>query len=121
VLEAISDEISFNLFIIIGNNPKNIETLRQELNISSKQCYGRIVKLVDTGLVKRNGSHYSITSFGRLIFQTQAKIAKAIKNLSKLKLVDVILASDLARDERTKFVDEVVDDDDLREMIISRI
>jgi predicted transcriptional regulator len=118
VLDAISDEISFNMLKIIKNNAKNSETLRDELNISAKQCYVRIAKLVGTGLVKRNGGCYSITSFGRLIFQAQAKVAKAIENLSKLKIVDAIRSSDLPKDEHTKLIDELIDDEELKEMIV---
>jgi predicted transcriptional regulator len=120
VLDAISDEISLNIFVIIKNNAKNTESLRDELNISSKQCYDRIMKLVDVGLVKRKGLYYCITSFGRLIFQAQEKVAKAIKNLSKLKIVDVIKDTNLPRDERTKLVNELIDDDELREMIVNQ-
>jgi predicted transcriptional regulator len=60
VLVAISDEISFNMFIIIKNNTRDTESLRDELNISSKQCHDRIVKLVDTGLVKGKGRYYYV-------------------------------------------------------------
>jgi len=120
VLDAISDEISLNIFIIIKNDAKNIEGLRDELNITSKQCYHRINKLLDMGMVRRKGSYYSVTSFGRVIFQAHENVAKAIKNLSKLKIVDVIRDSNLHRDERTKLVADLIDDDELREMIISQ-
>jgi hypothetical protein len=36
-------------------------------------------------------------------------------------MVDVIRGSDLTRDERTKLLDELIDDDELREIIVSRI
>jgi DNA-binding Lrp family transcriptional regulator len=117
VLVAISDEISFNMFIIIKNNARDTESLRDGLNISSKQCHDRIVKLVDTGLVKGKGRYYSITSFGRLIFQAQAKVGKAIENLSKLKIVDAIRDSEFPEDQRTKLINEFIHDDELREMI----
>jgi DNA-binding Lrp family transcriptional regulator len=117
VLDAISDGISFNMFKIIKNNATNTESLSEELNISAKQCYDRITKLLDTGLVKRKGGYYSITSFGRLVYQAQVKVAKAIDNLWKLKIVDVISSSDLSSDECTKLVDEFIYDDELREMI----
>lgn len=120
MLGAFSDEISLNIFVIIKNHAKNTESLRDELNISSKQCYDRIMKLVDVGLVKRKGFYYSITSFGWLIFQAQEKVAKAIKNLSKLKIVDVIRDTNLPRDERTKLVNELIDDDELREMMVNQ-
>ena len=76
------------------------------------------MKLVDIGLVKRKGGYYRIKSFGRLIFQAHAKIAKAIENLSKLKIVDAIRGSDLPKDEYTKLVHEFIDDDELKEMIL---
>ena len=120
VLNAISDEISLNIFVIIKNDGKNTEGLRDELNITSKQYYHRINKLVDMGLVRRKGSYYNITSFGRVIFQAQEKVAKAINNLSKLRIVDVISDSNLPRYVRTKLVGNLIDDDELREMIISQ-
>jgi hypothetical protein len=61
-----------------------------------------------------------MTSFGWLTFQAQEKVAKAIKNLSKLKIVDVIRDTNLPRDERTKLVNELIDDDELREMIVKQ-
>jgi predicted transcriptional regulator len=121
VLDAISDEISFNIFKIIKDNAKDTQGIRDELNISAKQCYDRIAILIDTGLIKRKAGYYIITSFGRLIFQAQAKVAKAIENYSKLKMVDVIRGSDLTRDERTKLLDELIDDDELRGIVVSRI
>jgi predicted transcriptional regulator len=118
VLDAISDKISFNIFKIIRNNVKDTESLRDELNISAKQCYDRIAKLINTGLVKRNGGCYAITSFGHLIFHAQAKVAKATENLPELKIVDVIRGSDISKDECKKLVHELIDDDELREMIV---
>jgi DNA-binding Lrp family transcriptional regulator len=119
VLDAISDEISFNIFKIIKDNAKDTQSITDELNISAKQCYDRIAKLLDTGLVKRKAGYYNITSFGRLIFQAQAKVAKAIENLWKLKMVDVIRSSDVSKDEYTKLVDELIDDDELKDTIVN--
>jgi DNA-binding Lrp family transcriptional regulator len=119
VLDAISDEISFNIFKIIKDNAKDTQSIRVELNISAKQCYDRIAILLDTGLIKRKAGYYNITSFGRLIFQAQAKVAKAIENLWKLKMVDAIRSSDLSKNEYTKLVDELIDDDELKDMIVN--
>jgi DNA-binding Lrp family transcriptional regulator len=119
VLDAISDKISFSIFKIIKENAKDTQSLKDELNISAKQCYDRIAILVETGLIKRKAGYYSITSFGRLIFQAQAKVAKAIENLWKLKMVDAIRSSDLSKNEYTKLVDELIDDDELKDMIVN--
>ena len=119
VLDAISDEISFNMFKILKNNSKNTVSLSDELNVSAKQCYDRIAKLVDTGMVKRKSGYYQITPFGHLIFHAHAKVAKAIENLSKLKMVDALKGSDLPKDEYTRLVDELIDDDELKDMIVN--
>jgi predicted transcriptional regulator len=88
VLEAISDNLSFNILDILVKNEQTMKGLGENLNISNKQCYGRIVKFLDTGLIKRKGMNYVITSFGRLIFEAQLKVARAIQSLSKLKMLE---------------------------------
>jgi hypothetical protein len=35
-----------------------------------------------------------------------------------LKIVDAIRSSDLPKDEHTKLIDELIDDDELKEMIV---
>jgi hypothetical protein len=80
-----------------------------------------MVKLVDTGLVKRKGRAYTITSFGRLIYQVQLKIAKAQKNLSKLKMADIVRDSDISKDEYTEFIDKLIDDNEIKNIIFTQM
>jgi hypothetical protein len=121
VLDAISDDISLNLLSVIINKAGTADSLRDQLQLSQREYYARMVKLVDTGLVKRKGQAYTITSFGRLIYQAQLKIAKAAKNLSKLKVADIIRDSDISKDEYTEFIDKLIDDDEIKNIIFTQM
>jgi predicted transcriptional regulator len=121
VLDAISDDISLNLLNVIINEAGNAGSLRDQLQLSQREYYARMVKLVDTGLVKRKGRAYTITSFGRLIYQVQLKIAKAQKNLSKLKMADIVRDSDISKDEYREFIDKLIDDNEIKNIIFTQM
>jgi DNA-binding Lrp family transcriptional regulator len=120
VLDTISDDISFNMLDIIIRDVQTIDSLTDKLNVSNKQCYDRIVKFLDIGLIKRKGMNYVITSFGRLIFEAQLKVAKAVQNLSKLKVIDAVRNGDIARDEYATLIDELIEDNEIKDIILNR-
>jgi DNA-binding Lrp family transcriptional regulator len=120
VLDAISDDISFNMLDIIIRDVQTIDSLTDKLNVSSKQCYDRIVKFLDNGLIKRKGMNYVITSFGRLVFEAQLKVAKAVQNLSKLKVIDAVRNGDISRDEYATLIDELIEDNEIKNIILYR-
>jgi predicted transcriptional regulator len=120
VLDAISDDISFNMLDIIIRDVQTIDSLTDKLNVSSKQCYDRIVKFLDNGLIKRKGMNYVITSFGRLVFEAQLKVAKAVQNLSKLKVIDAVRNVDISRDEYATLIDELIEDNEIKNIILYR-
>src|SRR5437867_2515300 len=93
VLQVISDRISLDILNQVGKNEKTSEALIKILGITPKQYYSRSSRLLKSGLVKRKSETLSLTSFGKLILQAQAKIAKATHYSWKLKVIDA-LASD---------------------------
>jgi predicted transcriptional regulator len=109
------------MFKLIKESPKDREGLRDELRISRKQFYDRTQKLIDTGLIKRKSRYYSVTSFGHLVYEAQAKVSKALENRSALEIVDVLIRSDIPKDQYAKFVDRLIHDLDLREVIAKRM
>lgn len=121
VLEAISDDINFSIFEIIRNNTVNTERIRDGLELTVKQCYDRVGKLTNAGLVNRKNGYYKLTAFGHLVFQAQSKVAKGVQNISKLKMVDEIrgdgVSKFIPKDEIKKLVEEIIDDDELNSLI----
>jgi predicted transcriptional regulator len=121
VMNAVSEEISLSLFKLIKESTKNTESLTEELKISYKQFYDRIQKLINTGLIKRENRYYTITSFGHVVYAAQAIVSKGIEIRSILKILDVTRRSDLPKDEYAKFVDQFIDDLELREIVAKQV
>jgi hypothetical protein len=66
------------------NNGKAKE-LMIKLCLSRKQLYSRISKLIRAGLIQPLGSEYSITIFGRVIYEIQIALRLVVENYSKIK------------------------------------
>jgi predicted transcriptional regulator len=119
IFQALSDDASFNIIDIVINSAQTVEELKEKLNISSKRCYDRITKLRGIGLIKRKGLNYSITSFGRIMYEAQLKIAKAAQNISKLKMIDAAANIDLAPDDYRRLIDALIGDNEIKNFIIA--
>ena len=90
ILEVISDQICINIFNTIANDSTNSENLMKLLNLTRKQYYERSSRLLKTGLIRKEDGGYNLTSFGRLVYHSQLKIASALERSSELKAIDVI-------------------------------
>jgi DNA-binding HxlR family transcriptional regulator len=117
VLEALSDEVSVNIFEIIQKYTKNTNDLKQGLHLTYKQAYSRVQKLIDAGLVKRNGSYYYMTSFGRVISQACSRISKGIECLPQLKAVDALSNGGLSGEKYAELIDRLVEDIELKKVL----
>jgi DNA-binding Lrp family transcriptional regulator len=120
VLEAISDDTSFNIIDIVINSSQSAESLIDKLNIPTKQCYDRIRELLAIGIIKRKGLNYTITSFGRMMYEAQLKVAKAAQRSSKLKMIDAVRSVDLPQSEYSRTVDEFIDDFEIKNLILNQ-
>lgn len=118
ILQALSDDASFNIIDIVINNAQSVEELKDKLNISSKRCYDRMPKLQDIGMIKRKGLNYGITSFGRLMYEAQLKIAKAVQNISKLKMIDAAANIDLPPNDYARLVEALIGDNEMKNFIV---
>jgi len=117
VLEALSDDVSVNIFEIIQKYTKNTNDLKQGLHLTYKQAYSRVQKLIDAGLVKRNGSYYYMTSFGRVISQACSRISRGIECLPQLKAVDALSDGELSGEKYAELIDRLVEDIDLKKVL----
>ncbi len=111
VLEAISDQISIDIITALSNNVTNPENLMQILDLTRKQYYSRCSRLSSIGLVRRQNGEIMLTSFGRLVYNAQLKIADAFSHSSELRMIDVIKShSGLAEDQQKTIIDKLLDD-----------
>lgn len=85
ILYAICDNKSLALFNELAMNNGRAKELILKLCLSRKQLYSRISKLIRAGLVEPIGSEYSITIFGRVIYEMQIALRFVVENYSKIK------------------------------------
>ena len=69
------DSIAADTYHYTSINNVNI---RYGVNLSRKQYYARLSKLVKAGLVKRVNGRYSLTFFGIVIYDVQLEFRRAV-------------------------------------------
>ena len=118
ILEAISDVKSLKLFNTIATKGGNSEDLSVQLKLSRKEYYSRMSRLMKTGMVKRkNGKHF-LTAFGKVVYDAQVTVKKAVESYWKLKAIDSIdLSDEITVKERDKLIHTLVDDVEIREIL----
>jgi predicted transcriptional regulator len=122
ILEAISDVKSLKLFNTIATKGGNSEDLSVQLKLSRKEYYSRMSRLMKTGMVKRkNGKHF-LTAFGKVIYDAQVTVKKAVESYWKLKAIDSIdLSDEITVKERDKLIQTLVDYVEIREILSKHV
>ena len=123
VLFSISSEKSLSLFKCVVDSKNNNGTISiTKLGLTSKEFYSTIKKLIDVGLVERINGKYQITSLGEIVLNAQAKVETAIKYYWELKAIDSIISTyrELPREECQRIIDNIIDNDEIKEMLVSK-
>jgi len=121
VLKVISDDKSLVLFNMIALAPGDSEILKTTVKLTRKQYYSRMSGLVNAGMVKRKNGNYFITSFGKIVYDAQLMIRKAINTYWKLKAIDSLeIEHRLPADERNKIIDTLIDNQDIIKILVKQ-
>ena len=121
VLTAISDKESLELFRFIAINSEDSDSLRTKTNLTRKQYYSRLSRMTKVGLVKRKKGKHSLTAFGKVIYDAQTIIEKALNNYWRLKAIDSLeISNDLPEEERIKLIDSLIDNNHLKEILYNK-
>jgi predicted transcriptional regulator len=122
VLKAISEEETLELFRIVAlTKPDATDIIKSKTRLTRKQYYSRMSKLMKAGLIKRKNGKYSLTAFGKIVYDIiLIKIQNAINNYWKLKAIDSLeMSNDLPLEERKKLVDELIDNQEIKAILVS--
>ena len=118
VLETISDQISMDIITAISNGVTKSDNLMQILDLTHKQYYSRSSRLLDIGIINRKDGGVILTSFGRLIYNAQAKIATAFSHSSELRMIDAMKShSGISKDQQKTIIDKLIDNPDIKNLI----
>jgi Mn-dependent DtxR family transcriptional regulator len=123
ILDAISDARALAVYKTIAIEKPNSNLLITKMRLTRKQYYSRISRLTKTGLVKRENGRYSLTSFGKVIYDIQITIEVALENFWKLKAIDSLQAADstLSKEEQTKVLDVLIQNDKIKEVVFAKM
>jgi predicted transcriptional regulator len=122
VLRSISDDISLDLYKSIANsNGERGDDLLAKTKITRKQYYSRLSSLTKGGLIKRKNGRYSLTAFGKVVYESEKSIENAFNIYWKLKAVDSIgISNEIPRDEYSKIVDALIDSYKIKDILTNR-
>ena len=121
-ISAISTEKALLLFKAVAFSQKNdTSILITKLELSRRQFYSMMKKLIDTGLVRRTRGKYQLTS---VVLSAQAKVEIAINNYWNLKVLDSIMMSadkiHLPTEERQAIIDKLIGNEEVKTVLIKK-
>jgi hypothetical protein len=107
------------LFRAVASSDSEVssDTLMTKLNMTKKQYYSRIGKLTTNKMVYRTSGRYFPTSLGKIVYETQTIIGKAVADYWKLKAVDGLENShsdQMPKEEYDKVIDALIDNDRIK-------
>ena len=119
VLDAISDQISIDIVTAISNNVTNSDSIMKLLDLTRKQYHSRCSRLSNVGLVSKRNGEMILTSFGRIVYNAQLKIAIAFSHSSTLRIIDAINShSGLSVDQQKIITDKLLVDPQLKNLVV---
>jgi hypothetical protein len=122
VLKSVSDDESLELFRSIATMDCDSGSLRSKTKMTRKQYYSRMSRLMKAGLIKRKNGKHTLTTFGKVIYNTHITIENAINNYWKLKAIDSLeMSNDLPMEERKKLIDNLIENTSVREILARKL
>ena len=119
VLRVIADEKAWRLFRNIAQGTFDSKSLKNNSKLTRKQYYSRLSRMTRSKLVTKRNGRYSITTFGKIVYEFQLIIENALENQWKLKAIDSLeLSKDLPEEERQKLIDTLIDNQGLKQILI---
>jgi hypothetical protein len=76
--------------------------------------------LINVGLIRRKNGKYFLTSFGRIVYEAQELIGKAVQYSSKFKAIDSVESPEFPAAELSKIIDTLISNSEIKEILVSR-
>ena len=86
--------------------------------------YSRISGLLNAGLIKRHKGRYSLTLLGKVVYDSQTMICKALAYYWKLKAIESIEMSSgasLPEGELLQLINALIDNHQIKDMLMKTI
>jgi hypothetical protein len=116
ILRVLSVDKSLALFETLSVGSLDSEVLRGRLDLTRKQYYSRMSALLKAGLIKRRSGSYSLSSFGRLVYDALVIMEKALENYWKLAAIDSF--QHLPDFGLSKIIEVLIDNPQIKELLL---
>ncbi|WP_337861490.1 hypothetical protein [Nitrososphaera sp.] len=119
VLRTISDDKSMDLFRTIAAGSIDSESLKGKTKLTRKQYYSRLSRMSKAGLVRKKSGKYTLTAFGKVVYDSQRTVDNALTNFWKLKAIDSLeMSNELPKEEQQKLIDTLLDNQELKGILV---
>jgi Mn-dependent DtxR family transcriptional regulator len=111
VLRSIADDKSMALFRTVARSDEGIDSkyLKDKLKLTRKQYYSRLTRIAKSGLIKKKRGKYALTTFGKVVYDSQATVGIALSKLWELVAIDSLdMSDDPSEWERQKLIDTLL-------------
>lgn len=119
ILSAISNDKSLVLFSTIALASGDSSILISGLNLTRKQYYSRMSELTNAGVIRRKNGKYFLTSLGKVVYEAQELIGKAVELYSKLQAIDSIETPKFPAAEVLTIIDILIQNSKIKEILIN--
>jgi hypothetical protein len=121
IFNSLSDEQSVMLFTTIATKSIGSVELRSKISLTRKQYYSKLSRMIRAGLIRRRKGKLVVTTFGKIVFNSQKVIEDANNCQWKLKVLDSIDVKEISQEECGKLLDDLVDNKHIKEILSKRL
>src|ERR671923_530645 len=119
VLRSIADDKSLELFRTVALETIDSKNLKNRTRLTRKQYYSRLSRMTRTGLVRKKNGKYILTTFGKIVYESQTTVENALSNYWKLKAIDSLeTSSELPEEEQKKLIETLLDNQEIKEILV---
>lgn len=119
VFRTISDDKSMDLFRTIAASSIDSDSLKNKTKLTRKQYYSRLSRMTKAGLVRKKSGKYTLTAFGKVVYDSQVTVDNALTNFWKLKAIDSLeMSNELPKEEQQKLIDTLLDNAELKGILV---
>jgi hypothetical protein len=96
----------------------------KDMKLTTKQYYSRIAGLTNAGLIKRYKGKYSLTLLGKVVYESEMTIDKALTyywKLNAIESVEMSAGATFPEGELTQLIDALIDNHQIKDVLMKSI
>jgi hypothetical protein len=124
IFKKTSDEKTLILLNSIAISDGDRYISLKDMKLTTKQYYSRIAGLTNAGLIKRYKGKYSLTLLGKVVYESEMTIDKALTyywKLNAIESVEMSAGATFPEGELTQLIDALIDNHQIKDVLMKSI